>query len=92
VNKVTQEFRETVQQLLDANQENIALWLRQIAEGVPAVLRPDGSVLHPARPPNPESAMMRLVHFAEFAAPKLSRSEVTGAGGGPLTVVINKLG
>jgi len=31
-----------------------------------------------------------LAQLAEFAAPKLNRSEVVGEGGGPLTVVIRK--
>jgi len=90
-NKVTREFRETVQRLLDDNRQNVALWLRQVAEGRPAVVR-DGVVVHPATPPDPEAALLRLAQLAEFAAPKLSRSEVSGEGGGPLTVVIQRLG
>jgi len=90
-NRVTREFRETVQRLLDDNRQNVALWLRQVAEGRPAVVR-DGVVIHPATPPDPEAALLRLAQLAEFAAPKLSRSEVSGEGGGPLTVVIQRLG
>lgn len=91
-NKATREFRDTVQRLLEDNEGNVALWLRQVAEGVPAVLRADGTVLHPARAPNPEVALLRLAALAEFAAPKLSRSEVTGEAGGPLTIVVQRLG
>ena len=92
VNKVTREFRETVQKLLDDNRDNVAKWLKQVAEGSPEVLDKAGKVVINARPPNPDAALQRLGHLAEFAAPKLSRAEVVGDGGGPLTVVINKLG
>jgi len=91
-NKATREFRETVQRLLEDNADNVALWLRQVAEGVPAVLRADGTVLHAARPPSPEVALLRLAALAEFAAPRLSRAEVTGEAGGPLTIVVQRLG
>ncbi len=35
-NRVTTEFRETVQQVLDANKENVGRWLTMVAEGIPA--------------------------------------------------------
>jgi len=91
-NKITTEFRATIQQLLDDNRDNVAKWLKQVAEGSPEVLDKAGKVVINARPPNPDAALQRLGHLAEFAAPKLSRAEVVGDGGGPLTVVINKLG
>jgi hypothetical protein len=87
-NKVTQTFRETVQQLLDDNRENVALWLKQTAEGSKS--RKVGGKLIPGRPPNPEGAARLLANLGEFAAPRLSRAEVTGDGGGPLTVNIIK--
>lgn len=65
-NKVTQEFRETIQKLLDDNRENVALWLAQVATD------------------DPGKALDLVAKLAEFAAPKLSRSEVTGAGGSAL--------
>jgi hypothetical protein len=91
-NKVTVEFRETVQRLLDDNRANVAKWLAQVADGIPEVRGEDGKVVTPGRPGNPEAALGRLAALAEFAAPKLSRAEVTGDGGGPLTVVVQKLG
>jgi hypothetical protein len=89
-NKVTQEFRVTVQRLLDDNRENVALWLRQVAEGTPDKLNAKGQVIMAGRPADPAGALTRLGHLADFAAPKLSRQEQVGEGGGPLTVVIRK--
>jgi hypothetical protein len=89
-NKVTQTFRETVAALLEDNRENVAVWLQQTAEGQRS-RRVNGKTV-PGRPPNPEGAAKLLANLAEFAAPRLSRAEVTGEGGGPLTVVINKSG
>lgn len=90
-NRVTQEFRATVQALLDDNRENVAKWLAQVAEGIPPVLDAEGKVATPGRPGNPAEASRLLQGFAEYAAPKLSRSEVTGDGGGPLHITIHKL-
>jgi hypothetical protein len=87
-NKATQAFRETVQALLDDNRENVALWLKQTAEG--SRNRKVGGKTIPGRPPDPAGAARLLAQLAEFAAPKLNRSEVVGEGGGPLTVVIRK--
>jgi hypothetical protein len=89
-NKATATFRETIQRLLEDNADNVALWLQQTAEGSKS-RRVNGKLI-PGRPPNPSEAARILGNLAEFAAPRLSRAEVTGEGGGPLTVVINKSG
>jgi len=90
-NKVTQTFRETIQKLLDSNRDNVAIWLRQIAEGIPPVIDPaTGKVLVTGRPGDPAQAVTRLAALAEFAAPRLSRVEQVGEGGGPLTIVVRK--
>lgn len=78
-NKATQEFRETVQNLLDANRDNVCRWLTLVAEG-------DGT---DSNPPDPGKALDLVAKLAEFAAPKLARSEVVGKDGGPLVVEIN---
>lgn len=75
-NKVTREFRETVTRLLDDNAENVGRWLTLVAEG-------DGTD-SPKGAPDPGRALDLLAKLAEFAAPKLSRAEVTGEGGGPV--------
>lgn len=72
--KTTIEFRETVQKVLQANAENVAIWLAQVADG------------HGETKPAPEKALDLLARLAEFAAPKLARTEVTGANGGPVVI------
>lgn len=74
-NKLNAEFRETVRTLLEDNSANVARWLALVAEG-------DGTERHK---PDPARALELLAKLAEFAAPKLSRSEVTGVDGAPQT-------
>jgi hypothetical protein len=87
-NKSTVAFREVVQGILDDNRENVALWITKVAQGSKS--RKVGGKLVPGRAPDPGGAARLLAQLAEFAAPKLNRSEVVGEGGGPLTVVIRK--
>jgi hypothetical protein len=81
-NKVTREFRETVKLLLEANSENVGIWLAQVAEG------------HGDVKPAPEKALDLLAKLAEFAAPKQARMEHVGEGGGPVehSVTLNIIG
>ena len=69
-NKVTKEFRQTVTALLENNAPNVEIWLKQVAEG------------HGDTKPAPEKALDLLAKLAEFAAPKLARTEHVGEGGG----------
>lgn len=78
-NKLTVEFRETVQSILDDNRDNAAEWLRMVAEG------------HGEVKPDPAKALDLLAKLAEFAAPKLARTEVTGKDGGPVRVFASDL-
>jgi hypothetical protein len=90
-NRTTQSFRETIERLLASNTENVGKWLQQLAEGTPAVIDPvTGKVLVPHRPGDVNAALTRLGYLAEFAAPRLSRVEQVGEGGGPLTIVVRK--
>jgi hypothetical protein len=76
VNKATKTFRETVSRLLEDNAENVSKCLTEVAEGNPKKeLRPD-----------PKAALTLLAQMAEYATPKLNRTEVTGDGGGPVEV------
>ena len=71
-NKATRAFRETVNRLLEDNAENVSIWLQQVAEG-------QGDVK-----PDPGKALDLMAKLAEYAAPKLSRTEVSGLDGGPI--------
>jgi hypothetical protein len=76
VNKATKTFRETVSRLLEDNAENVSKWLTEVAEGsVEKELKAD-----------PKAALTLLAQMAEYATPKLNRTEVTGDGGGPVEV------
>lgn len=75
-NKATTEFRETVRKLLEDNSQNVGRWLTLVAEG-------DGSE---TGRPDPAKALDLLAKLAEFAAPKLNRTEHTGEGGGPVSM------
>jgi hypothetical protein len=68
-NKATKEFRDTVSALLEKNAENVGKWLKKVAEG------------HGDVKPAPEKALDLLAKLAEFAAPKLARTEHTGKDG-----------
>lgn len=73
-NKGTAEFRDTIRQLLDDNRGNVGRWLTMVAEG-------DGT---DSSKPDPAKALDLLAKLAEFAAPKLNRTEHVGDGGGPV--------
>lgn len=80
-NKVNQEFRETVKRLLEDNSENVGKWLKAVAEGDPMS----------DMKPSPEKALDLLAKLAEFAAPKLARTEHVGDGGGPVRIIATAL-
>jgi hypothetical protein len=73
-NKVTQEFRDTVKQLLEDNAENVGIWLTQVAAGTE-----DSK-------PDPKGALDMLSKLAEFASPKLARTEHAGDKENPIIV------
>ena len=76
-NKATTEFRDTVRRLLDSNADNVGRWLTLVAEG-------DGS--ENGRP-DPGKALDLLAKLAEFAAPKLNRTEHAGDPNAPVQTV-----
>ena len=71
-NRSTVEFKQTVQQLLDDNRENVARWLALVADG------DDNSK------PDPGRALDLMAKLAEYAAPKLARTVVAGDPDAPL--------
>ena len=73
VNKTTKAFRETVNDLLEGNSGNISKWLQMVADG-------DGDQLKP----DPKGALDVLSKLAEYAAPKLARTEHVGNSDKPV--------
>ena len=76
-NKATAEFRVTIAKLLDDNAGNVGRWLTLVAEG-------DGTDYGR---PDPAKALDLLAKLAEYAAPKLNRTEVVGDADKPLQTV-----
>ncbi len=76
-NRVTVEFRETVKALLEDNAQNVSLWLSHVATGGGD---PDKA--------DPAKALDLLAKLAEYAAPKLARTEVVGDATAPVQTVI----
>ena len=78
VNRVTSEFRETVKCLLEDNADNVSKWLTLVAEGDEVKeIRPD-----------PYKALDMLAKLAEYATPKLSRTELTGSDNKPIEISV----
>lgn len=76
VNKATKTFRDTVSRLLEDNAENVSKWLTEVAEGcAEKEIKAD-----------PKGALTLLAQMAEYATPKLNRTEMTGDGGGPIEI------
>lgn len=67
-NKATREFKETVQMLLRENSDNVARWLKSVAEG---------DAMNDIKP-DPYKALDLLGKLAEYATPKLARTELSG--------------
>lgn len=88
LNKVTREFKAIVQELIDENADNVRVWIERVANGSPAIveLSEDGTreLTHLAVVADPGKAVDLLNKLAEYVAPKLTRTEVTGPGGQPL--------
>lgn len=76
-NRTSQEFRDTVRQVLESNSENVGRWLTLVAEG-------DGT---DTGKPDPAKALDLLSKLAEFAAPKLARTEHTTPDDQPMKMV-----
>jgi hypothetical protein len=78
VNRVTSEFRETVKCLLEDNADNVSKWLTLVAEG---------DELKEIRP-DPYKALDMLAKLAEYATPKLARTELTGDSNKPIEMKV----
>lgn len=62
--RATREFRATVTKVLEENSENVGKWLTDVAEGIGEGSKPD-----------PAKALDLLAKLAEYASPKLARTE-----------------
>lgn len=76
VNKATKTFRETVSAMLEGNAENVQKWLETVAYG-------DGDLVKP----DPKGALTLMAQLAEYATPKLARTEIAGDADNPLETV-----
>ena len=83
-NKVTQEAREAVKALLDANLPYLQTWLQTTADGVYDDLTGKWIV-----PPNPGKACDIVQNLVEYSVPKLARTEVVGDEKAPQRMVIS---
>jgi hypothetical protein len=72
-NKSTATVREAIATLLERNAEKMDEWLQMVAYG------DDSLGIKPA----PDKALDIMQKMAEYHIPKLARTEVTGAEGGP---------
>lgn len=86
-NKATQEFKATITDLLAQNTDNVSRWLRIVAEGNGseiAIAMREGMPVPKALDPDPGKALDLVSRLAEYAYPKLARTELTGKDGEPL--------
>ena len=83
-NKVTQEAREAVKALLDANLPYLQTWLQNTAEGIFDDETGKYLVL-----PNPGKACDIVQNMVEYAVPKLARTEVVGDEKAPQRLVVS---
>ena len=74
INKATKHFRDTVNSLLENNADNVEKWLKEVAEG---------DIVHD-RKPDPYKALDLMAKLAEYAAPKLARTELIGDPDAPV--------
>jgi hypothetical protein len=83
-NKVTQEAREAVKALLDANLPYLQVWLQTTADGVY-----DDQAGKWIVPPNPGKACDIVQNLVEYSVPKLARTEVVGDEKTPVRMVVS---
>jgi hypothetical protein len=73
-NRATTEFRDTIRALLENNATNVEKWLKEVAEGD----------VTSDRKPDPYKALDLMAKLAEYAAPKLARTELIGDPDAPV--------
>jgi len=83
-NKATQEAREAIKQLLDANLPYLQTWLTSTAEGIF-----DDQAGKWIVQPNPAKACEIVNNMVEYAVPKLARTELVGDAKAPQRMVVS---
>jgi hypothetical protein len=83
-NKATQEAREAIKQLLDANLPYLQSWLTSTAEGIF-----DDQAGKWIVQPNPAKACEIVNNMVEYAVPKLARTELVGDEKAPQRMVVS---
>ena len=83
-NKATQEAREAIKQLLDANLPYLQSWLTSTAEGIY-----DDQAGKWIVQPNPAKACEIVNNMVEYAVPKLARTELVGDEKAPQRMVVS---
>ena len=81
-NKVTQEARELVKNILDANLPKIQEWLESTANGIKD--ENDKYIVMP----NPAKACDIVQNLIEYTVPKLARTEMVGDAKQPMQIAI----
>ena len=81
-NKVTQEARELVKNILDANLPKIQSWLESTANGIKD--DNDKYIVYP----NPAKACDIVQNLIEYTVPKLARTEMVGDAKQPMQMTI----
>lgn len=91
-NKATAAAREAIAAFVDNNAHRLQEWLDKVADGVPMLDAEGNQIFNDEgeprylTAPNPEKAATMFNNVIEYHVPKLARTEMTGAGGGPLTL------
>lgn len=92
LNKTTREARAAIAEFVDGNAHRLQEWLDRVANGVQRMDGDNNPMFDDEGnpmwilPPNPEKAFNLFQSVVEYHVPKLARSEMTGADGGPINV------
>lgn len=90
-NKLTKDAREAFRMVYEGRLEDLNRWIQETGDGFEAThFLADGTAI-PYLEKNPGKAADLLLRMAEHFIPKLTRTEVSGADGEPLQVVVQKL-
>lgn len=81
-------FRDHVEAVLQEHGASLSTWIGQIAYGIKRPVSERAQHGTWAVAPNPSLALTHITAIAEFAVPKLSRTEITGPAGGALQVEV----